>query len=149
MFKEEDINLGNKRKEYNSKILNIESILIKIENVLNVSKFINQLDEIKERNNYNTTTDDYDRGIQELDVLNKMIIDVALPFYEIHLLTTKIDSRLKNIINENIDEIIMNTKELIDILIAVSGYENRDVSYLFDKSYRIIYQIIIHEEIFE
>lgn len=149
MSQEENINLGNKRKEYESKFLNIESILIKIEDVLDVSKFRDELDEIKNRyNSYDESVQDYDLATMELDALYKKISDEVLPFYEMHLLTTKIENELKDIINNEIDEVIQNTKKLIDTLVSVSNCENRDVRYLFDKSYRIIYHVIINEEIF-
>ena len=149
MSQEENNNLGNKRNEYESKFLNIESILIKIEDVLNISKFRDELDEIKDRyNSYDESVQDYDLATMELDALYKKINDEVLPFYEMHLLTTKIENELKDVINNDIDEIIQGTKKLIDTLVSVSNCDNRDVSYLFDKSYRIIYHVIINEEIF-
>ena len=130
MSQEENINLGNKRKEYESKFLNIESILIKIEDVLDVSKFRDELDEIKNRyNSYDESVQDYDLATMELDALYKKISDEVLPFYEMHLLTTKIENELKDIINNDIDEIIHSTKKLIDTLVSVSNCDNRDVRY--------------------
>lgn len=163
MSQDENINLNNGQKECESRILNLESILMKVENVLDVSKYRNKLEQIKDEMNsrinssnrmissYNigdTDTISYDLYIQEIDNLKKKIDEEILPFYELYLLSSKIERQISNIIEDGVDEIIKNTKELIDTLNSISNYNVRDVGYLIDRAYRIIYYVIIHEEIF-
>lgn len=163
MSQDKNINLKNGQKECESKILNLESILIKVENVLDVSKYRKELQLIQDEINsgvnlsnttissYNTEGSDtisYDLYIQEIDNLKKKIDEEVLPFYELYLLSSKIEGQLSNIIEDGIEETIKNTKQLIDTLNSISNYNVRDVGYLIDKSYRIIYYVIIHEEIF-
>lgn len=158
------IDLTRGRKEYDSKIKNLEGIFSKVENILDISIYKEELQSIKNivNNNpdlsknmtFNSMQMDYEAFIyseynEKLDNLTKKIENKLIPFYNLYILSSKIDIQLSKINIDNIGEIIQNTKLLIDSLNSLNAHNKEDKKYLVDKAYKTIYSVIMHEEIFE
>lgn len=152
MSQDGNINLNNGYKEYDSKIKNLVNIFTKVRKVLDISKYKNELQQIQEEANAEQISFEeisYDIYNEKLDNLISIVEKELLPYYELYLLSSKIDFQISNIIDEDIDEITKNTKELIDTLNSLNTYDNKNDDYLIDKTYRTIYSVIIYEKIFD
>lgn len=160
-----ELNRGHKR--FDAKIKNLIGIFNKLENMtekLDISSYKNELEEIQEEtkktikpssfNSYSDIEKDYyDFALlpynNKLDDLLKDIEEELLPFYEIYLLYSKIEILITNISNENINEIILKTKELIKSINSIINYSSTDKKTIIEKAYKTIYSVILYEEIFE
>ena len=164
----ENMNLTRGHKEYDSKVKNLEGIFKKIEKILDISKykeaFLTITSEVNDNPNlsskmlddmhYNEMQLDYEGftyGVynKKLDDLTKEIEKDLLPFYELYLLYTKINMQISDINGENIGEIILNTKSLIDTLNSLNTHNIKDKNNIINSAYQTIYSVIMYEEIFE
>lgn len=160
----EDIELRRGYKEYDSKIKNLENIFNKIDEILDISIYSEELQKIKKEadNDYRLSKKmlsfsmqmDYEGFIfgdyiKRLDALTKKVEDECVPFYELHLLYSKINIQLSQININNINEIIENTKLLIDALNSSNTHNKNEKNILIQKAYETIYSVIIYEDIFE
>jgi len=144
-------NLNNDYKEYDAKVNNLINIFTKVRRILDISKYRYELDKIQqEANAEHISFEDISYNIynERLDILLNTVEKEVLPLYELYLLSSKIDIQISNVMNEDINNIIENTKELINSLNSINTYNNKDANYLIDKAYKTIYSVIIHEEIF-
>jgi len=155
--------LNRGRNSYDSKVKNLEGIFTKVQNILNISEYEKKLEQIKnEVNNDSSLSNNmmsqsmqmdyegfaYGSYINRLDDLLEKVERNLLPFYELHLLSSKINIQVSTITWENINEIISNTKELIDLINSLNTHNEKDKNALIDKAYKTVYSVIMHEEIF-
>lgn len=151
-------------KEYDSKIKNIESILKKVGNIFDISNYATELNNIKDEVNNNkdlgnkmfseSFTLEYQAMVLApyIDRLNKLtekIESELLPFYELHLLSSKINLELADISAENIGDIIQYTKTLIDSLNSLNTHNDKNKNNIIENAYQVIYSVILYEELFE
>lgn len=121
MSKNNNNDLTRGFKEYDAKVKNIEGILKKVEDIFDVSNYSSKLKniekEVKENQDLNNVmlsesfTLEYQAMvlapyIKRLDELTNKIENELLPFYELHLLSSKINLEIEEISAENIGDII-------------------------------------------
>lgn len=152
------------QKEYESKVKNLEGIFKKIEKILDISEYRQELERIK--NEVHNDPDllnkmlssnmqlDYEGFIygkytKMLNELTEKIEGDAMPFYELYLLFTKINIQIAKISCDNISEIIENTKVLIDKINSLNTNNNEQKNLLISKAYETIYSVIVNEEMFD
>lgn len=161
---EENIELKRGRKEYESKIKNLEGIFDKLQKVLNITEYKKEFNQIKNDVNNDSSLsnemislqmqldyEDYSLKpyIDRLDNLLKNIEDELLPFYELHLLTSKINIEISEVTCDNIHNIINDTKTLIDQVNSLHTHDIKEKNNLIEGAYKTIYSVIMYEEIFE
>ena len=157
-------NLSRGHKEYESKIKNVEGILSKLSGILDTSKYISELNQIKNdlkndpsfqnKMTFDNFQMDYEEYIyskysKRLDELAIKMEKESLPFYELQKLCEKINILLKDISVENISEIIELTIRLIDSVNELNTHNKIEKNRIIDYSYETIYKVIMYEEIFE
>ena len=158
-----DLDLTRGHKEYDSKVKNLEGMLTKLKSILDITKYQNELNQIKNdvkndsslSNNmpYNNIQMDYEGFIYDnyskrIDELTKKVETEAMPFYELYLLCTKINSQLSSVSAENINDIIINTSELLDTLNTINTHNKNEKNKIIDLAYKTIYSVLLYEEIF-
>ena len=164
MTRVENIEITRGYKEYDSKIKNLEGIFAKTEKILDISKYKEEFQQIQDEVNKDSRLSnkmmfsdmqlDYEGYIfspyiKRLDDLTNKIEEELLPFYELYLLTTKIDIEISKITAENIGEIIQSTISLINALNALNTHNKKEKNNLIEKAYQTIYSVIMYEEIFD
>lgn len=152
------------QKEYESKVKNLEGIFKKIEKILDISEYRQELEQIKSEvyndpdllnkmmfPNMQTDYEGfiYGKYIKRLNALTRKVEEEAIPFYELYLLFTKINIEIAKISCDNIGEIIENTKLLVNGINSLNANSNEQKNSLIKKAYETIYSVIMYEEIFE
>lgn len=164
----ENTELTRGHKRYDSKVKNLEGIFAKLQNVLDISEYEREFQQIKiDVFNDSSISNDSFQEVQMSDMqldyehfalmpyMNKLDdllkrVEIELnPFYELHLLTTRLDIKISKISWDNIDEIIKNAKELIDAINSLNTHDIKEKKILIDKAYKTVYSAIMHEEIFD
>ena len=159
-----NIDLTRGHKEYDSKVKNLEGMLTKLKGILDITKYQTELNQIindvkndpslSKKMLYNNIQMDYEGFIYDnyskrIDELTKKVETEAMPFYELYLLCTKINSQLSSVSAENINDIIINTSELIDTLNLINTHNKNEKNRIIDLAYKTIYSVIMYEEIFD
>jgi len=159
-----NIDLTRGHKEYDSKVKNLEGIFEKVSIVLDISEYRQELKSIQKgidndsslRNKMTIPSMQmdyegfiYDPYIKKVEVLTAKVEEQLLPFYELYLLSTKIDMQIKEISSENIHDILNNTRLLIDRLNNLNTHNIKERNDLINKAYKTIYAVIMYEEIFD
>ena len=91
----------------------------------------------------------YDKYTKKVKELSKKIDEELLPFYKLHLLIEKIETELKDVSEENIGELLNNTRLLLDALNSINTHNSDEKNRLIKNAYEVIYQVILYEEIFD
>lgn len=158
------INLTTGQKGYDYRIKNLEGIFDKIENIFDVSEYKKRFLDIQNNveKDDKVSKDDFlslemkenwenivfTSYLKELDDLLVDLEEEYIPFYELYLLYTKINIKINSINNNNIGEIILDAKSLLDIMNNLNTHNIKEKNDLFNNSYEVIYKVIIYEEIF-
>lgn len=154
-------------KNYDARLKDIQGILDQLRKVIGVSEFETEFNQIQddvnndpslakdifkgmERETFQQSFEDFSYApyIKRLDKLNKRLQELR-PFYELHVLTTKINTLIAEISCDNIDDIIKSSKSLLDSINTLSMHEHKDKKRLIDEAYEALYSAIKHEELFE
>ena len=150
-------------KEYDAKLQNLEGILRKVCTITDVEKYYDELEEIKRdlkdanvtRVHTTNTNMQFDFEmhllspfIKRIDDLTQKVSDDLLSFYEIHLLSIKIKDGLKTVNEKSIIEIIESTRRMISLMNQSVTHNNPDLEKILKDAYAIIYQVMLHETIF-
>lgn len=159
-----NVELNRGFKEYNAKIKNLEGILNKLEKIINVTEYQEELKQIQMLVNAETSLSNemisesmkleyedivLNPYVNKLDNLLKKIKEQELEsFYELHLLTYRLNSQISNINNVNITEIIEKTKELINLINSLNAHNDIHKNKLITEAYKTVYSVILYEEIF-
>ena len=159
-----NVELTRGHKDYDSKVKNLEGILNKIGVVLDTSAYRRELDAIQEevQNDPSLSKQMTFAGMQleyegfiygnyskRLDELTKKVEEEAMPYYELHLLSSKLEMLLEDVSGENIPEILMSAKTLLDSINSINTHNKEEKNKLIDKAYQVIYSVILYEEIFD
>ncbi len=160
----ENLDSTRGRKEYEAKVKNLEGIFNKLHNILDISEYEDKFNQIKTdvSNSVNFSTvmisedmklDYEDYALipytKRLDELLKEVETNLIPFYELHLLISKVNIQISEISLDNIFEVISNTKSLIDLVNSLNTNDNRNKNKLVDKAFDTIYSVILYEELFD
>jgi hypothetical protein len=151
----------NKWQEFQTKASDIENIIDKLNVVIDVDDYLEELRIIKsEVNIENTLNTDLITNlslvIPKLDQLKKKIENEVLPFYHMYLLHKNIKLKIDD--NENgIDEAINNSKELINLLNSLGSiiadnnklHNRDDLKRIYDNCLEAIYLVIVNEQIYD
>lgn len=163
-YQSDNLDLTRGHKEYDSKVKNIEGILKKLEGILDISEYRKEFNEIigefekdpslSTKMLYSGMQMDYegfvyDKYSDRLDALNYKLSVEALPFYELFLLCSRIQDKLKNVSGDNISDIIEDAKRLVDSVNELNTHNIKDKNSIIEKSYKTIYSVIMYEEIFD
>lgn len=164
MNKFNDIDLTRGYQKYDAMVKNIEGIFNKINQLFDISEYKKELDKIiNDASNDSSFSNKmlyegmqldyesfiYDNYIKRLDDLQKKIENELMPLYEIHLLISKINIEVKNISSDNIDDVIEQTLRLVSTINNLRNNLNEQEKKLVNNAYQVIYNVILHEEIFE
>lgn len=164
MNKFNDIDLTRGYQKYDAMVKNIEGIFNKINQLFDISEYKKELDKIiNDASNDSSFSNKmlyegmqldyesfiYDNYIKRLDDLQKKIENELMPLYEIHLLISKINIGIKNISSDNIDDVIDQTLKLVSSINNLRNNLNEQEKELVNNAYIVIYNVILHEEIFE
>lgn len=164
MNKFNDVDLTRGYQKYDAMVKNIEGIFNKINQLFDISEYKKELDKIiNDASNDSSFSNKmlyegmqldyesfiYDNYIKRLDDLQKKIENELMPLYEIHLLISKINIGVKNISSDNIGDVIDQTLRLVSTINNLRNNLNDQEKELIKNAYQVIYNVILHEEIFE
>ena len=164
MNKFNDVDLTRGYQKYDAMVKNIEGIFNKINQLFDISEYKKELDNIiNDASNDSSFSNKmlyegmqldyesfiYDNYIKRLDDLQKKIENELMPLYEIHLLISKINIEVKNISSDNIDDVIDQTLKLVSSINNLRNNLHKQEKELVNNAYIVIYNVILHEEIFE
>lgn len=164
MNKFNDVDLTRGYQKYDAMVKNIEGIFNKINHLFDISEYKKELDKIiNDASNDSSFSNKmlyegmqldyesfiYDNYIKRLDDLQKKIENELMPLYEIHLLISKINIEVKNISSDNIGDVIDQTLRLVSTINNLRNNLNDQEKELVKNAYQVIYNVILHEEIFE
>lgn len=164
MNKFNDVDLTRGYQKYDAMVKNIEGIFNKINQLFDISEYKKELDKIiNDASNDSSFSNKmlyegmqldyesfiYDNYIKRLDDLQKKIENELMPLYEIHLLISKINIEVKNISSDNIGDVIDQTLRLVSTINNLRNNLNDQEKELVKNAYHVIYNVILHEEIFE
>ena len=164
MNKFNDVDLTRGYQKYDAMVKNIEGIFNKINQLFDISEYKKELDKIiNDASNDSSFSNKmlyegmqldyesfiYDNYIKRLDDLQKKIENELMPLYEIHLLISKINIEVKNISSDNIGDVIDQTLRLVSTINNLRNNLNDQEKELVKNAYQVIYNVILHEEIFE
>lgn len=164
MNKFNDVDLTRGYQKYDAMVKNIEGIFNKINQLFDISEYKKELDKIiNDASNDSSFSNKmlyegmqldyesfiYDNYIKRLDDLQKKIENELMPLYEIHLLISKINIGVKNISSDNIGDVIDQTLRLVSTINNLRNNLNDQEKELVKNAYQVIYNVILHEEIFE
>lgn len=164
MNKFNDVDLTRGYQKYDAMVKNIEGIFNKINQLFDISEYKKELDKIiNDASNDSSFSNKmlyegmqldyesfiYDNYIKRLDDLQKKIENELMPLYEIHLLISKINIGVKNISSDNIDDVIDQTLKLVSSINNLRNNLNDQEKELIKNAYQVIYNVILHEEIFK
>ena len=151
------------KKEFDEKVTRLERTLIKVSKILDVYEYKEELEQIKNEIYNNPILFDemiskdlqmdyerfiYEKQIKKLNNLIERVNNELIPFYKLYLLFSKINIQITKISAENIDEIIENTKILVNQLNTLNTVNCKSKISLIRKAYKTIYSVILYEEIF-
>ena len=164
MNKFNDVDLTRGYQKYDAMVKNIEGIFNKINQLFDISEYKKELDKIiNDASNDSSFSNKmlyegmqldyesfiYDNYIKRLDDLQKKIENELMPLYEIHLLISKINIGVKNISSDNIGDVIDQALRLVSTINNLRNNLNEQEKELVKNAYQVIYNVILHEEIFE
>lgn len=164
MNKFNDVDLTRGYQKYDAMVKNIEGIFNKINQLFDISEYKKELDNIiNDASNDSSFSNKmlyegmqldyesfiYDNYIKRLNDLQKKIENELMPLYEIHLLISKINIEVKNISSDNIGDVIDQTLRLVSTINNLRNNLNEQEKELVKNAYQVIYNVILHEEIFE
>ena len=169
-IKNVDLKRGFKALEEKHK--NLEGILYKLDDIMDVSSFRDEMetivrdaysnedlklkmpDETMQMDWEGSVLNDY---VEHLTTLTKAIEKEYLPVYGLYLFICKINDDLKrinnNMIGDDVGESIGNaidlSKKLLDSINAMDTHNDPIKNDYIQKSYKMIYSVILMEEIFD
>ena len=164
MNKFNDVDLTRGYQKYDAMVKNIEGIFNKINQLFDISEYKKELDKIiNDASNDSSFSNKmlyegmqldyesfiYDNYIKRLNDLQEKIENELMPLYEIHLLISKINIGVKNISSDNIGDVIDQTLRLVSTINNLRNNLNEQEKELVKNAYQVIYNVILHEEIFE
>lgn len=164
MNKFNDVDLTRGYQKYDAMVKNIEGIFNKINQLFDISEYKKELDKIiNDASNDSSFSNKmlyegmqldyesfiYDNYIKRLNDLQKKIENELMPLYEIHLLISKINIEVKNISSDNIGDVIDQTLRLVSTINNLRNNLNDQEKEVVKNAYQVIYNVILHEEIFE
>lgn len=85
---------------------------------------------------------------KSLEKLTNEFEENVTPIYNIYLLFTNIDSKLKNQEDDDIADVISKTIKLIDAINGISSHNKIEVTRLVERAYETVYSSLLYEEIF-
>ncbi len=155
---------------FNGKIKDIEGVLNKLSEMIDVKQYKEELEEIisesdrdpevKALSRYDRNDIRRDRFFQDgiygkyarrLDRLNE-ILSAYNPFYDLYSLyntiNRDINHDLENTNSDNVDNVIKNTKTLFDILIEIGDSQDKEKKEIIKKGYETLYRAILYERVF-
>lgn len=164
MNKFNDVDLTRGYQKYDAMVKNIEGIFNKINHLFDITEYKKELDKIiNDASNDSSFSNKmlyegmqldyesfiYDNYIKRLKDLQEKIENELMPLYEIHLLISKINIEVKNISSDNIGDVIDQTLKLVTAINNLRNNLNDQEKELVNNAYKVIYNVILHEEIFE
>lgn len=164
-MEQSNVELSKGYREYDSKIKNIEGIFLKIQNLFDITIYKEELNKIKSdvskdksldirMGEYATMQTSYEMlslspYIKRLDKLTHYIEKKYMPFYEMHLLNSRINSKLDSINEENISDVINDAKKLLNLINSLNTHNDSELVRIVEKAYDSIYSVILHEATFD
>ncbi|MBQ1813130.1 MAG: hypothetical protein II119_04215 [Bacilli bacterium] len=164
MVQYQSIELTSGNKEFDAKVKNLIGIFNKLRPLFNITEYENKLESIqhdlKDNPSFKNkmTTENiqltyeafiYGPYIKRVEELTEKVERDLLPFYEIHMLTSKINMQLSNIDVDSVGEILNNAKLLVDDINAINTHADSNKEMIIQNAYKTIYAVIMYEEIFE
>lgn len=159
-----DYNLLKGYKEFEAKVKNLEGIFRKLDSLFDISKYKVELSQIKKDLENETALSNsmsfegmqltYERFVltpynTRLDKLTQKIEEELLPYYEIHLLSSKIDALLPQLDESTINQFIDDNIELVKKVNKSNTHKEKELDDIIKKAYETIYSSILHEEMLD
>ena len=85
---------------------------------------------------------------KKLEQLTMEFEENVTPIYQIYLLFTMIDSKIKNQEEDDISEVIREAIQLVDSINGISSHNKIEITRLVERSYETLYNALLYEEIF-
>ena len=160
----DNFDLTSGHKEYDAKIKDIQGIFNKIEKIIDLSKYKEEFNEVLSDAKKDPALSNefaypsiqmtyegfvYDKYSNRLDEIIKKLNKEEMPFYELYLLSNKIDDSLSKVSGENIGDIISQAKFLLNRLNELDTHNKKEKNNIIDLAYKTIYQVIVIEELFD
>lgn len=159
-----NLDLSRGYKEYESLIKNIRGIFSKVGSILDINKYKQELEDIqREAANDNSINNQMPSKEMQLEYegmvlspyINKLrnltdrVEDECLPFYELHLLTSKINIQLSKITEDTISSVIESTRQLVDSLNLMNTHNEKRKDAIIANAYQTVYKVLLNEELFD
>lgn len=160
----DNLDLTRGFKEYEAAVKNIRGIFNKIGSILDTDDYKREFETIQTEALNDKSIDsempstemqlEYESMvlapyIARLRNLTEKLERDSLPFFELYLLSSKIDIQLSKITEDSIADVIDSTRELIDALNNLNAHNETDKNKIMDQAYQTIYRVILHEELFD
>ena len=84
--------------------------------------------------------------------LEKLTIEFennVTPLYNIYKLFNNIDKKINNKENDDVEDVINNTKKLIDNINIISTHNNIEITTLLDRAHKTIFDSLLYEEVYD
>lgn len=85
---------------------------------------------------------------KKLEELTIEFEENVTPIYNIYLLFTMLDGKIKNSNDDDIDDVISKTIKLIDQINGVYTHNKIEVTRLVERAYETIYNALLYEEVY-
>ncbi len=161
MESDTQIDISRAHEEYDAKVKNLEGIFNKIRGLFDIKEYEQELTKIKtevdsnkklkEEKEFFEADINYNilkKYIDRVDAITKKLNEEYIPFYDVYLLSSKIDSMLSNVTAENIDEIIRDTESLLESISKLNHEGKKERIRIIEEAYKTVYGVILHEEVF-
>ena len=142
----------SKYEEFESYIIALNRILKKVERIFNVSnykkeieKIKNEIDETQDVKKSNIPEIDYSKYVNQLCRIEKEMNEEYLPYYEIYLLSRRIECLLNDISENNYRSLKDAAIELINCLSKLKYSDKDKQQNILKEAYKAIYHAICNE----
>ena len=144
---------NSKLKETRNTIEKLKSLSFNLDNIINSVNNIDSMVKEKIKEIYDNKKDNnvffndeikyiYDNAIKKLNNINEYLKKEYEKYYKISTLTKKLNNRIQDINEENVDEAVLLSKELLNILKTSSTIDYEAEKDIVSNVYDAIYKVI-------
>lgn len=161
----ENFELSRGHKQYDAEMQNIIGILNKVDKLFDVTEYEEKVRIIKEKLEADNSFDKrmptfniqmdyedlvYDSYIDKIKKLTKELNEKYVPFYELYLLTDKINSNTNGNARglDDVKNILDDTINLINMINTLNTHNIKEKNVLINEAYKVVYKVILYEEMF-
>lgn len=155
---------GERDKEFDTLVKNLEGIFSKLDGILDTSPyqdrfqsiissvqsnpdFLNKMPMRDMQHSYEMSL--YAPYVKELKTLTQDIERDLFPYYEIYLLTKKIQSEISSVRADGVTDFLEGTIHLLQLLRNVTSDYSPQCIKITQEAYQVVYDVLLLEEMFD